>query len=452
MPGIDSVPGDATADPGRTWAERSVDYFEHAAERLGVSDEVRDFLRHNYRELQFEIPVHLSDGRLHVFTGYRIQHKGLRGPFKGGIRFHEETDLAESRALAALMTWKTALVGVPFGGAKGGVDCPAGRLTEQDRELIARAYMDKVEIVLGPQRDIPAPDINTDAQTMGWLLDQWSKIHGFTPAIVTGKPLALHGSYGREQATGRGVALCLNDAAGAVGLKLDGARMVVQGFGNVGSWAARLGVRLGCRLVAASNVDGAIHDPRGIDPEALVQHLAEGGTITEYPGSEPISPQELLELEHEVFIPAALGGVLNERTVDRLRCRIVVEGANGPTTPDADRALAERGVFVVPDILANAGGVIVSYCEWAQNLQQLRWDEGDVNARLALTLGRAFAETRDRSKATSRTLREAAYEIAVERVIDAARARGVLRGKRVRPADERDATGGVPAESAVRRE
>lgn len=411
-------------------------FFEEAAGALGLPDRVTELLRHDDRRLEVQIPVRLGDGELHVFTGYRVQHNNLRGPFKGGIRFHPRVDLEETRALAALMTWKTALVDVPFGGAKGGVDCPGDRLTATEREMVARAYMDKVEIVMGPLRDIPAPDVNTDEQTMGWMMDEWAKIHGATPAVVTGKPLALSGSRGRTAATGRGVALSTLDASRRLGLDLRGARVVAQGFGNVGSWAARLLAGLGCRIVGVGTADGAAHREDGIDPDALASVLAEGGAPADVPGCEPVDGDELLELPCEILVPAALGGVITEENADRLRCALVVEAANGPTTAGADAVLGDRGIEVLPDILANAGGVIVSYYEWVQNLQSLTWSEQEVNQRLALRMSDAFAAVTARADSRGATMRRAAYEIAIERIVEAALARG-----RLQPGDLRDRAG-----------
>jgi len=404
------------------------DPLARAVDRLGLDDEVRRALHEASREVQVQLPVRLADGRLRVFTGYRVQHNGARGPFKGGVRFHPAVDLEEVRVLARLMTWKTALVGIPFGGAKGGVDCAVDELGRADVERVARAYVDKLDAVLGPDRDIPAPDMGTDAQVMAWMMDQYARRHGYAPAVVTGKPVALEGSYGREAATGRGVAYVLAQAARDAGLSLEGARVVVQGFGNVGSWAARLLQERGARLVAASDVHGAVRAPTGLDAWALAAHVAAGGRVAEFdgPGAEPIGADQLLETPCEVFVPAALGGMVHGGNADRLRATIVVEGANAPLTPAADAILAERGTLVVPDVLANAGGVVASYFEWVQNRQHLRWDEAAVNERLRIVLRRAYADVRARADATGLPLRDAAYDLAVERVVEVARARGEL--------------------------
>src|SRR3954470_23762463 len=287
-------------------------HFGNAVERLDIREDVATVLRSSYREVQVQIPVKLSDGKIHVYSGFRVQHNGARGPYKGGIRFHPEVDLDEVRALASLMTWKTAIADIPYGGAKGGVNCPADELGEDEVEKIARQFMGKVEKVLGPQRDIPAPDVNTNAQTMAWMMDEYGKLHGHTPACVTGKPIALEGSYGRESATGRGLVFMLEEAAEELELDLSKATFAVQGFGNVGSWAARILQDLGAKLVAASDAHGAIRSDAGIDAHALVQHVREGGKLPEFDGVERISPDELIGVECDVFVPAALGGMIHE--------------------------------------------------------------------------------------------------------------------------------------------
>ena len=401
-------------------------YFECAAERLGLPDDVAAVLRSSYREVQVQITVRLSDGKVHVFSGYRVQHNGARGPYKGGIRYHPEVDLDEVRALAELMTWKTAVAGIPFGGAKGGVNCPVDDLTQDELQAISRSFMDKIEKVLGPNRDIPAPDVNTNAQTMAWLMDEYGKLHGYTPACVTGKPIALEGSHGREAATGRGVVEMYREAAPELGLDPGDSRVVVQGFGNVGSWAGRILHEAGSRLVGASDAHGAIRSDAGIDAQALQRHVAEGGRVQEFDGVERITGDELLEIECEAFIPAALGGMIHRDNAERLNCRVVVEGANSPTTPAADEILADKGVFVIPDVMANAGGVIVSYFEWVQNQQHFRWEEDEVNEKLATIMRRAYREVSERAKADEVPLRVAAYEAGIDRVVEASRTRGYI--------------------------
>ena len=350
------------------------------------------------------------------------------GPNKGGIRFHPEVDLDEVRALASLMTWKTAIANLPFGGAKGGVNCPASDLTRSELQVITRSFIDKIEKVLGPTRDIPAPDVGTNAQVMAWMMDEYGKLHGHTPAIVTGKPIALEGSYGREAATGRGCVFMFREAAPALGLTPAETRFVVQGFGNVGSWAARIMQQLGCRLVAASDAHGAVRDDAGIDASALAEHVVAGGNLSDYDAAETITPEELIQTECEVFIPAALGGMIHADNAEWLNCRLVIEGANSPTTPTADDILAENGIAVIPDVMANAGGVVVSYFEWAQNLQHFRWDEREVNDKLGTIMRRAYREVAARAKEEEEgaSMRLAAFEIGIERVLEAARARGYV--------------------------
>lgn len=403
-------------------------YFDVAAEHLRIADDLREVLRSAYREVQVQIPVRRADGKVHVYRGYRVQHNGARGPYKGGIRYHEEVDLDEVRALAELMSWKTAIVGVPFGGAKGGVNCPAGEMPTEELERVTRSFIDKIEKVLGPTRDIPAPDVNTNAQVMAWMMDEYGKLHGHTPAIVTGKPISLGGSLGREAATGRGVVYVFREAAPRLQLHPGDTRVAVQGFGNVGSWAARIIAQLGCRLVAVSDVTGAIHSEAGINPELLLAHMREGGTLTEFdaPGLEVIDPEELVAVDCELLIPAALGGTINRANADRVRARMIVEGANSPTTPAGDEILRDKGVFIVPDVLANAGGVVVSYFEWVQNLQHFSWEEREVNEKLATIMRRAYREVAARAEADGVSLRVASYQLGIERVLEAAQARGYV--------------------------
>jgi glutamate dehydrogenase (NAD(P)+) len=401
-------------------------YFDIAADHLKLPDDIRVVFWTPYREVTVQIPVKLSDGKTHVFSGYRIQHNGARGPYKGGIRFHPEVDVDEVRALASLMTWKTAVAGVPFGGAKGGVNCPADKLEPAELQRIARSFMDKIEKVLGPTRDIPAPDIGTNAQVMAWFMDEYGKLHGHTPAIVTGKPISLEGSLGREAATGRGCVYMFREAAPAIGLSPADTSFVVQGYGNVGSWAARIMQQLGAKMVAVSDANGAIRSDAGIDATALHEHIAGGGLITEFEGVDAISPDDLVAVPCDVFIPAALGGMIHEANADRMECKMVIEGANSPTTPAADQILREKGTYIIPDVMANAGGVVASYFEWVQNLQHFRWEEREVNDKLGTVMRRSFREVSGRAKEEKLDLREAAYLVGIERVVDAAKTRGYV--------------------------
>jgi glutamate dehydrogenase (NAD(P)+) len=401
-------------------------FFDRAADHVGLADEMRDVLRTSYRELTVQVPVRMDDGRLEVFTGYRVQHNAARGPYKGGIRYHPDADLDEVRALAALMTWKTAVLDIPYGGAKGGVQCDPTRMSPREKELLTRRFTSMISYILGVNRDIPAPDVNTDAQTMAWMMDAYSSRYGYTPAIVTGKPVELGGSHGRDAATGRGVVECLRKASGDLDLALEGATVAVQGFGNVGSWVARLIGELGCRLVAVSDVRGGVHAEKGLDPQAVFDHAAENGSVVGVAGADVITNEELLELDVDVLIPAALDRVITGQNADRIRARTVVEAANHPVTPDADDVLLDRGITVIPDILANAGGVTVSYLEWVQNIQQFRWDLGGVNAELKKKMSRGWKNVHSRSVVDGIPLRLAAYAIAVKMVDRAARLRGYV--------------------------
>ncbi len=404
--------------------------FDVAADLLGLEDDVRAVLRSPFREVHVQIPVRMSDGRVHVFSGYRVQHNNARGPFKGGIRYHETVDLDDVRALAALMSWKTAIVDVPFGGAKGGINCPGDRMTPAELEEVTRKFVDYIARVLGPDRDIPAPDVNTNAQVMAWLMDEYGKLNGYSPGIVTGKPIALGGSAGRESATGRGVVCVMRDVIDHLGMPATGTRIALQGFGNVGSWVARLAVQSGAHIVGIADQSGAISCPDGVDPVGLLQFRNAGGAMRDYadgrPGIDRITGEELLALDCDVLIPAALGGVLTSANAGRVRARAVLEAANAPSTPSADEIMASNGVLVVPDVLANAGGVVVSYFEWAQNRQHFSWDETQVNSRLEAVMRQAFREVVARAVAGRVSMRTAAYALGIERVVNAARLRGYV--------------------------
>jgi glutamate dehydrogenase (NAD(P)+) len=321
------------------------------------------------------------------------------------------------------MTWKTAVANVPFGGAKGGVNCDPSKLTQAELQKITRSFMAKIEKVLGPTRDIPAPDVNTNAQVMAWMMDEYGKLHGHTPAICTGKPLSLEGSLGREAATGRGCVYMFREAAPALGLSPASTKFVVQGFGNVGSWAARIMQQLGSEMVAVSDANGAVKSETGIDAAALHDHISQGGLITEFPDVEEIDPEDLVAVPCDVFIPAALGGMIREDNADRMNCKVIVEGANSPT---ADQILREKDTYIIPDVMANAGGVVVSYFEWVQNLQHFQWDERDVNDKLATKMRKSYRDVSARAKEEGLDLREAAYLVGIERVVEAARARGYI--------------------------
>jgi len=401
-------------------------FFDRAAEHVGLDDDMREVLRGSYRELSVQVPVRMDDGQLMVFNGYRVQHNGARGPYKGGIRYHPDADIDEVRALAALMTWKTAIADLPFGGAKGGVQCETYLMSDPEKQRLTRRFTSMIAYILGVNRDIPAPDMNTNAQTMAWMMDEFGKRYGHQPACVTGKPVELGGSLGRDAATGRGVVMTMQECSAHTGIPLDGAAVAIQGFGNVGSWTARLLAETGARVIALSDIRGGILNTKGIDMEAAFEHQRETGSIVDLPGSEAIDNHDLLELEVDWLVPAALGEVITQRNASKIAARAVVEAANHPVTPAADAELTEAGVLIVPDILANAGGVTVSYFEWTQNIQQFRWSEEQVNENLGIVMRRAYQTCAARADDQKISLREAAFAVAVERVSVAAKLRGYV--------------------------
>jgi len=400
--------------------------FDEAAARLGLDNGLCKILRLPSKEITVHIPVQLDDGRLEVFTGYRVQHSIARGPAKGGIRFAPDVTLDEVRALAAWMTWKCAVVNIPFGGGKGGVICDPAMLSEGELERITRRYTAELIDFLGPERDVPAPDMNTNEQTMAWVMDTYSMhLRHTVTAVVTGKPLDLGGSRGRTEATGRGCMIVSREALQHLGLDPSSARVVIQGFGNVGGMAARLMHERGFKIIAVIEVDGAIYNPKGLDIPKLVEHRRQTGSITEFPEAEPIGREEAMFLECEVLLPAAKENVITSQNASRIRARILCEGANGPTTPIADEILAEKGVFVIPDILANAGGVTVSYFEWVQDRQGFFWNEELVNARLEELMVSNFHQVVSYANKHSVNNRIAAYMLAIDRVAFAIKLRGI---------------------------
>jgi len=403
----------------------SVDQFDRAADLLGLDENIRNSLRMPDRELSVEVLLRRDDESLESFKGYRVQHNNSRGPFKGGIRYHHEVDIDEVRSLAALMTWKTALVDIPYGGGKGGITIDPSGYSERELERLSRRFFRAIDPVIGPNKDVPAPDVNTNAQVMAWFMDEYGQMHGHTPAIVTGKPINLGGSLGRESATGKGVAITVRETASKFGVELKGATVAIQGFGNVGSYAGKFLGDMGCKLIAASDVHGGLHAPDGFDTDALFDYAYEHRTIKGCGQGKEISNDDLIALEVDFLIPAALGGVIHKMNVDQINCRYVIEAANGPTTPPASETLFEKGVHVVPDILTNAGGVTVSYFEWVQNLQQFQWEEEDVNAKLERKLVNAFKEVAALSDKKKISLRTAAYMVAIDRVARAFELRGV---------------------------
>ena len=400
--------------------------FDEAAARLNLDDGMRKILRSPAREITVHIPVQLDDGRLEVFTGYRVQHSVARGPGKGGIRFAPDVTLDEVRALAAWMTWKCAVVNIPFGGAKGGVICDPHILSDFELERITRRYTAEIIAFLGPERDVPAPDVNTNERVMAWIMDTYSMhVRQTVTAVVTGKPLDLGGSRGRPEATGRGCMLVSLEALKRLGISPSAARVVIQGFGNVGGMAARLMSRAGFKIIAVAEYDGAVYNRAGLDIEALHQHRRETGSIADFAGGEDIDRHEALFLDCDVLIPAATENVITSHNAARIRAKILCEGANGPTTPIADQILAENGVFVIPDILANAGGVTVSYFEWVQDKQGFFWNEDLVNERLAEIMINSFGAVVSYADKHAVNNRIAAYMVALDRVAFAIKLRGI---------------------------
>lgn len=400
--------------------------FDKAADRLGLADGVREMLRRPWRELRVSVPVRMDDGSIKVFDGYRVQHNGVRGPYKGGVRYHPDADQEEVRALASLMTWKNALADIPFGGAKGGVQCDPAHLSEDELNRLTRRYTVNIEHLLGVNRDIPAPDLGTDAQTMAWMMDAYGQIHGYIPGVVTGKPVELGGSVGREQATGRGVVFVTRNAAMDMGMDHSQARIVIQGFGNVGSWTASIAGELGCKVTGVSDVNGGVHNEAGLDIPALLDHKREAGTVAGFAGGEPMSNAELLELDCEVLIPAAIDRVIHKENAPNIKAGMIVEAANHPLTPEADDIFEDRGIPVIPDILVNAGGVIVSYFEWTQNLYQHRWTIDEVNTELDSIISKAYRKVRETAGEKGLSHRDAAFLIGVGRVAETSRIRGFL--------------------------
>ncbi len=400
--------------------------FDIAADRLQLDPGLRAVLREAERELIVSVPVHMDDGSVGVFAGYRVQHNLGRGPSKGGLRYHQDVTLNEVRALAMWMTWKCAVVGIPYGGGKGGVAVDPKRLSRRELEGLTRRFATNISVIIGPERDIPAPDVGTNAQTMAWIMDTYSMHVGHTvPGVVTGKPVSLGGSEGRAEATGRGVVVTISEAARRIGLDIVGATIAIQGFGNAGSTVARLLHDMGSRVVAVSDTSGGIHRPEGIDVPALVAWKAEHDMVAGFPGSHDISNPELLELAVDVLVPAALENQITADNVERVRPRILAEAANGPTTPDADVVLARNGVFVIPDILCNAGGVTVSYFEWVQDLNRDQWSEDVVNSKLTAIMVRSFSEVLQMAERENVDMRLGAYLLAVDRVAQATALRGL---------------------------
>jgi glutamate dehydrogenase (NAD(P)+) len=400
--------------------------FDLAAGKLNLDPGLRRVLRQPRRELTVHFPVKMDDGSVQVFTGYRVQHNLGRGPAKGGIRYHQDVSLDEIKALAMWMTWKCAVVGIPYGGGKGGVIVDPKKLSMKELEALTRRFTTEIEVLIGPERDIPAPDVNTNAQVMAWMMDTYSMHQGHTvPGVVTGKPISLGGSEGRTEATARGTVFCIIEATRHLGTDLKKARVAIQGYGNAGAIAARLIADEGATVVAVSDSTGGIHNPAGLDVARVTNWKKEHGTVQGFPGSRDISNMELLEVDCDILIPAALENQITSRNTANIKAKIVAEAANGPTTPEADVELASRGVFMIPDILCNAGGVTVSYFEWVQDLNRDHWSEAVVNDKLRGIMTRSFAETLAIAEREECDMRTAAYLLAVQRVADATSMRGL---------------------------
>ena len=417
-----------SSPPAENPHETALAQLDAAAERLHLDDGMREVLRHCKREFTVNFPVKMDDGSLRVFTGYRVHHNEARGPVKGGLRYSSHVSLDEVRALAMWMTWKSAIARLPYGGAKGGVIVEPGELSNGELERLTRRFASEIGILIGPEKDVLAPDMGTDEQVMAWIMDTYSMHRGHSvPAVVTGKPVSVGGSAGRNEATGRGVMFVTQEACERLGMALKGARVAVQGFGKVGSVVAKLLDDAGAKIVALSDSRGAIYDERGLgDIDVILAHKRDSGFLPQdHPGAH-ITNEELLELPVDILIPAALEGQICAGNVDRVQAKMIVEAANGPLTGEADRALTERGIPVVPDILANSGGVIVSYFEWVQDLQSFFWEEREVDQRLERVIKRSFQEVAAVQDRDGGTLRDAAYTLAVGRVVEATQVRGIF--------------------------
>ncbi len=406
--------------------DTAIAQFESAAQRLNLDPGLRQVLATCKRELATNFPVQMDDGSIKVFTGYRVQHNLARGPAKGGIRYHPSVSLDEMRALAMWMTWKSAVVNIPYGGAKGGVIVDPKSLSQTELENLTRRYTTEISIITGDIEDIPAPDMGTDERVMAWIMDTISMHRGYTVAgAVTGKPVSVGGTLGRKEATGRGILFLIQELAGDHGISLDGATVAIQGFGNVGRVAATLLAGEGARIVGLSDTSGCLYNGKGLDVQTLWRRKSEGASLSDLGGGDCLDGAELLSLQVDFLVPAALEGQITAQTARHMRAKFVIEGANGPTTPEGDAVLAEKGIVVLPDILANTGGVIVSYFEWVQDLQFFFWEEDQVRERLQRVITRAYREVCARAQKENVSLREAAMLLAVSRVEEATRVRGI---------------------------
>ena len=407
-------------------SERVIDaFFDKAADKISLDQEMREYLKVPFREIRVQIPLRMDDGRLEIFVGYRIQHNHTRGPMKGGIRYHPQVNLAEIRALASVMTWKTALLNIPFGGAKGGIVCNPKLMSKSELERLTRSFVSRIDENIGPNIDIPAPDVNTNPQVMAWIMDEYSKRHGYTPGVVTGKPVELGGSVGRIEATGRGVMYVARQGMKDNDINIREATVIIQGMGNVGGNAARFLSDEGCRIIGISDSKGALYNPDGLNVTRVEMYKEEHDSLKGYQGADYITNEELLERPCDILIPAALENVITEKNAGSIKARMLVEAANIPTSPEADAILHDKGVVIVPDLLANAGGVAVSYFEWAQDLQSAFWEEERVNKKLQKIMLDAYEHVKLVAEQNKVSQRVASYAIAIERVSKAIRLRGL---------------------------
>jgi glutamate dehydrogenase len=408
--------------------ETAKQQIESAGKKLNLGKGLIEVLKHPERELTVAIPVKMDNGKTKVFTGYRVQHSTARGPAKGGIRYHPQVDIDEVRALATWMSMKTAVVGIPYGGGKGGVICNPKEMSPAEIERLSRGFIRGISPIIGPAKDIPAPDVYTTPQIMGWMMDEYSILEGhFTPGVITGKPLSIGGSKGRGEATARGTMYTVREAAKKLNLKTKGATVVVQGYGNAGSITAKLlHKELGCKIIAVNDSTGGAYNPDGIDPVAILAHKEKTGSVKGFKGTKNISNEDLLTLKCDILVPAALENQITKENVKNIKAKIVAEAANGPTTPEADEVLFKKGITVIPDILANAGGVTVSYFEWVQNLQNYYWSEEEVNKKLEDVMIESFDAVYKMAKEYKTDLRNGAYMVAINRIADAVKARGLV--------------------------
>lgn len=405
--------------------EATNEYFRRASSLIGLNQRVQSLLLNPYREIKVSIPIEREDGTLANFVGYRIQHNNSRGPFKGGLRYHHQVDAEEVKGLASLMTWKTAVVDIPFGGAKGGIACNVRDLSERDLEILTRRFVQQIQEFIGPTRDIPAPDVNTNAQIMAWIMDEYSRMEGYSPAVVTGKPVELGGSPGREDATGHGCAIIIERYFRDQGKSLKGIRFAIQGFGNVGSHLARYLEKLGASIIAVSDSEGGVFNPKGLNISVLWEYCKNQKTVAGFPEGTSLTSDGALTLECDCLVPAALGGVITKENAFQVKAKVILEAANAPIDPEADEILEKNNVVIIPDILANAGGVVVSYFEWVQNLQSFRWALDQVNAELRKVMIKAYESVMQIATSKKISLRTAAFALGVGRVAKALTMRGI---------------------------